>query len=132
MKLDALGKVASLFGSHLFLAITFALAWLVPGAPFAANRADSALIMLLEGVALVAASDSFLRGPIDAIPRAILHKMQSNPSPEMVARLGVCRTCLHAQPAVPQREGRDVRCQRALGDPSFAEFPATPLTACRG
>lgn len=254
-KLDALGRLASLFGSHLFLAVTFALAWLAPDAPLAGKRADSALVMTLEGVALVAcvlvggfaevaytafplvlfaivlwlaavgraalswtlvgfvwgivaafveglrahrgefglarvnpahphrrydrvallyfgllplpfvlwlagpvrwtiwgavyfalvaAADSFLRDPIDRIPRAILRRMQSNTSqaildriqsntsPSIAARLGVCRTCLYAQPAAPQREGRDVRCQRSLADDAYPEYPATPLASCRG
>jgi hypothetical protein len=235
--------LASLFGAHAFLALTFALAWLAPETLLAARPGDAGLVMLLEGVtliacvlvggyvevaytflpligfgvvlwllavgraglsagvagfvwsvgaaffeglrahrgelgfareniahphrrydrifllyfgtlplvpllwvvtparfavwatvyyALAAASDSFLRAPIDRIPRAILRRMQSKTSPELAAKLGLCRTCHYVQPAVGHPDGKLVRCALSTKDPRFAEFPDTPLTNCAG
>ena len=49
-----LKHLASLFGSHAFLALTFALAWLAPDVAIAARPADAPLVMLLEGITLIA------------------------------------------------------------------------------
>ena len=82
--------------------------------------------------ALAAASDSFLRAPIDRIPRAILRRMQSKTDPALAAKLGLCRTCLYVQPAVGHPEGKPVRCALSTKDARFVEFPDVPLSTCDG
>jgi|CXWL01.1.fsa_nt_gi hypothetical protein len=81
---------------------------------------------------LQALGDSVLRDPIDKIPRALLKRMQANVSPEVAARLGICRNCLYVQPALPPRPGRDVRCVLSIRDKNFPEYPETPVTECAG
>jgi hypothetical protein len=81
---------------------------------------------------LVTAADTVLRDPIDRIPRAILRRMQAKTDPEIAARLGLCRTCMYVQPAIPPREGRYVRCVLSTRNPKFPEYPHTPLSECEG
>ena len=82
--------------------------------------------------AALTAIDTFLRDAFDRIPRALLRRMQSHTDPELAARLGICRTCLYVQPAIPLREGRYVRCLLSLKEPEFPEYPQTPLSTCAG
>lgn len=81
---------------------------------------------------LVAASDTFLRDPIDRIPRALLRRMQGKTDPELAARLGQCATCMYVQPAIGHPDGKPVRCVLSTQNPRLAEFPDTPTTDCPG
>ena len=81
---------------------------------------------------LLTAIDTFLRDAFDRIPRALLRRMQSHADPQIAARLGLCRNCMYVQPAIPMREGRDVRCVLSTRDSRFPEYPQTPVSACAG
>lgn len=82
--------------------------------------------------ALLTAVDTVLRRPFDWIPQALLRGMKSRAGPEAAAKLGICKDCVHVQPAIPARPGRLIRCGLSGSDPRFPEHPHTPVQSCEG
>jgi hypothetical protein len=82
--------------------------------------------------ALLAAVDTVLREPFERILQAILRRVRTWAGPEAAGKIGICVSCVHLQPAIPQRGGHLIRCGLSATDPRFPEHPATPVRACEG
>jgi hypothetical protein len=82
--------------------------------------------------ALLAAVDTVLRDPFDRIPQGILGRVRAWAGPEAAAKIGICVSCVHLQPAIPQRPGHLIRCGLSATESHFPEHPATPVSACQG
>lgn len=83
--------------------------------------------------ALSAAIETVLRDWFDRIPQGVLRRLKKRlRDPEIEATIGICRNCVYVQPALPARPGRMIRCCLSLTDPTFPEYPATPLQSCAG
>ena len=111
---------------YLGTAVLFAVLWLL------GNRNPWAIWGTFY-FALSAAVDTVLRDRFERIPRGLLRWMQRRVrTPESDAQIGICLDCVHLQPAIPSRPGRMIRCGLSTTDPTFPEYPTTPILTCDG
>lgn len=82
--------------------------------------------------ATLSLADTVLRSQFDRIPRGLLRRWHAWARPVALKTIGICTDCVHAQPAIPQREGHLIRCALSATDPRFPGQPSTPVRSCAG
>ena len=58
--------------------------------------------------------------------------MNTDPTPDERARVGLCLTCQFSRVIVSDRGSRFYFCERSKTDPRFPKYPALPVLACLG